>query len=42
VDLQPETLFNDVKSVLDLVLGSDGALAEAVGVDLAPGEDDDG
>jgi hypothetical protein len=41
-ELQPETLFNDVKSVLDLVLGSDAALAEAVGVDLEPGEGDDG
>jgi hypothetical protein len=32
-ELQPETLFNDVKVVLDLLLSSDAALAEAVGVD---------
>lgn len=38
-NLTPEIAFNDVKGVLDHLLTTDAALADAVGVDLSPGED---
>jgi hypothetical protein len=38
-DLKPEVAFNDVKSVLEFLLTTDGALAEAVGVDPLPGDE---
>ena len=38
-DLNPEAAFNDVKQVLEFLVSADVAIAEAVGVDLTPGED---
>jgi hypothetical protein len=38
-DLTPETAFSDVKSVLEFLIASDTALAEAVGLDAAPSDD---
>jgi hypothetical protein len=37
--LTSEVAFNDVKAVLEFVMGCDAALASAVGVDLAAGEE---
>jgi hypothetical protein len=39
-ELSLETLFGDVKSVLEFLLGLAEPLAEAVGVDLTPAEAD--
>jgi hypothetical protein len=38
-DLRPETAFNDVKNVFEFLMGTDAALAEAVGVDPIPGDE---
>lgn len=38
-ELKPEIAFNDIKSVFEFLITSDGALAEAVGVDPLPGDD---
>ena len=38
-ELSPEANFNDVKAVLEFLMGADGAIAEAVGVDALPGEE---
>ena len=38
-DLTPELAFNDVKSILDHLLTTDAVLADAVGVDLTPGDE---
>jgi hypothetical protein len=38
-ELTPEVAFTDVKAVFDFILAADDALAEAVGLDLSPGED---
>lgn len=37
--LTSEVAFNDVKAVFDFILAADAPLAEAVGLDLAPGEE---
>jgi hypothetical protein len=38
-ELSPEANFNDVKGILEFLIGADGAIAEAVGVDAVPGEE---
>lgn len=38
-ELAPEANFNDVKAILEFLMGADGAIAEAVGVDATPGEE---
>ena len=38
-ELSPEGNFIDVKAILEFLMGADGAIAEAVGVDPTPAEE---
>jgi hypothetical protein len=39
-DFRPETAFNDVKSIFEFLITADAPLAEAVGLDPSPGDDE--